>query len=111
MVLLAKSKDPKSNDPARTLQEHIDDCVIIFKCLKVSFPKAAELSGFGDDFWNILWTCIICHDLGKSHKEFQNVLAGLPNEWNYQTSIVKIPFGGYCNWCCFLYHCYLNSSK
>ena len=93
MVLLAKSKDTKSTSLARTLREHIDDCLVIFKFLKKSFPKVAELSGLGDNFWDILWTCIICHDLGKAHKEFQNVLAGLPNEWNFQRhELFSIPF-------------------
>ena len=93
MLLLAKSKDSKSDAPARTLQEHIDDCLGIFELLKKAFPKASEISGLGDSFWNILWTCVVFHDLGKAHKEFQKILAGLPNDWNSQRhELFSLPF-------------------
>jgi CRISPR-associated endonuclease/helicase Cas3 len=93
MTLLAKSKDKKSDASARTLQEHIDDCLLIYEFLKKSFPKAAEISGLDDQFWDILRICIVCHDLGKSHKEFQNVLAGLPDKWDKQRhELFSLPF-------------------
>ena len=93
MELLAKSKDPSSNDPARTLQQHMDDCLVIFSFLHQTFPKAAELSGIGDDFWHILYTCIVCHDLGKAHKEFQKILNGDANSWNSQRhELFSLPF-------------------
>ena len=93
MILLAKSKDKKSDAPARTLQEHIDDCLLIYEFLKKSFPKAAVISGLGEQYWDILRICIVCHDLGKSHKEFQNVLAGLPDKWEKQRhELFSLPF-------------------
>ncbi len=93
MTLLAKSKDKKSDAPARTLREHIDDCLLIFDFLKKSFPKAAEISGLDENYWDILRLCVVCHDLGKSHKEFQNVLAGLPDQWEKQRhELFSLPF-------------------
>jgi len=93
MILLAKSKDKKSDAPARTLQEHIDDCLLIYEFLKKSFPQAAVISGLGEQYWDILRICIVCHDLGKSHKEFQNVLAGLPDKWEKQRhELFSLPF-------------------
>lgn len=93
MVLLAKSKDTKSEAPARTLQEHIDDCLLIYEFLKKLFPKAAAISGLGERYWDILRICIICHDLGKAHKEFQRVLAGLPDKWEKQRhELFSLPF-------------------
>lgn len=93
MTLLAKSKDKKSDAPARTLQEHIDDCLLIYEFLKKSFPKAAEISSLGERYWDILRICIVCHDLGKAHKEFQRVLAGLPDKWEKQRhELFSLPF-------------------
>ncbi|MBK7635097.1 MAG: CRISPR-associated endonuclease Cas3'' [Saprospiraceae bacterium] len=93
MTLLAKSKDKNSDAPARTLKEHIDDCLLILDFLKKCFPKAAEISGFGQRYWDILRFCVVCHDLGKSHKEFQNVLAGLPDKWDKQRhELFSLPF-------------------
>jgi CRISPR-associated endonuclease/helicase Cas3 len=75
------------------LQEHIDDCLLIYEFLKKSFPKAAVISGLGEQYWDILRICIVCHDLGKSHKEFQNVLAGLPDKWEKQRhELFSLPF-------------------
>jgi len=93
MPLLAKSKDVKGNVPARTLKEHIDDCLIIYSFLQQCFPKAAECSGLGNAFWEILRTCIVLHDLGKAHQEFQKVLDGKENKWSLQRhELFSIPF-------------------
>jgi len=93
MHLLAKSKDTKRNIPARTLKEHIDDCLLIYSFLRQCFPKAAVLSGLGDSFWELLKTCVVLHDLGKAHKEFQKILDGKDNEWNFQRhELFSIPF-------------------
>jgi len=93
MALIAKSKDLKANVPARTLKEHIDDCLAVFQYLQLAFPKAAEVSGMSESFWNILRLCIIYHDLGKAHSEFQKVLRGQPHKWDYQRhELFSIPF-------------------
>lgn len=93
MTLLAKSRNDKQNVTARTLKEHIDDCLIIFTFLKVAFPKAAEVSGLGEKFWDILRACIIYHDLGKAHREFQKLLNGQPNDWCFQRhELFSLPF-------------------
>ncbi|WP_305952219.1 CRISPR-associated helicase Cas3' [Emticicia oligotrophica] len=93
MEILAKSKNIDSSEPARTLKEHINDCLVIFSFLRQSFPKAAELSGMGDLFWEVLYTCVVFHDLGKAHNEFQKVLNGIANQWNFQRhEFFSLPF-------------------
>lgn len=93
MSLLAKSRDKKLNIAARTLQEHIDDCLVIFRFLKQAFPKAAEISGLGDRFWEMLKVCIVCHDLGKAHREFQKLLNEQTNNWRSQRhELFSLPF-------------------
>jgi CRISPR-associated endonuclease/helicase Cas3 len=93
MTLLAKSEDIAKNTPARTLKEHIDDCLRISGLLREKFPKATAVSGLGQDFWSVLDLCIICHDLGKGHAEFQKVLRNTSNKWNYQRhELFSLPF-------------------
>ncbi|AYD48409.1 CRISPR-associated helicase Cas3' [Arachidicoccus soli] len=93
MALLAKSKDAKRGIPAISLKEHIVDCLFIFNFLKTAFPKAADISGMGENFWNALRVAIICHDLGKAHKEFQYLLNEKPNQWKFQRhELFSIPF-------------------
>lgn len=95
MELLAKSKDSKRGIPAISLKEHIEDCLLIFNLLKTAFPKAAEVSGMGERFWEVLRVAIICHDLGKAHKEFQYLLNEEPNQWKFQRhELFSIPFIG-----------------
>lgn len=77
MELLAKS------DPKITLRQHIADGLRICECLKKCFPKTPHLTGT-PDFWDWLWLCIVLHDTGKGHAEFQKVLSSLPNNWNRQ---------------------------
>jgi CRISPR-associated endonuclease/helicase Cas3 len=71
--VLAKS------DPEITLKQHIDDCLIIWKQLQQCVPNLPidnhEL------FWQMLRTCIIFHDMGKAHNEFQKLLRNMRNEW------------------------------
>lgn len=93
MSLLAKSQDPKAKDPPRSLAQHIDDCLLIHSFLCQCFPKAAELSGLKESFWEILRTCVVCHDLGKAHREFQKILRGEANRWNSQRhELFSLPF-------------------
>jgi CRISPR-associated endonuclease/helicase Cas3 len=93
MILLAKSGDKKQNLAGRSLKEHVDDCLFIFNFLKEAFPKAAEASGLGEQYWEILKICIICHDLGKAHKEFQKLLNEQSNDWRSQRhELFSLPF-------------------
>lgn len=86
MKILAKS------EPVTTLYEHINDALAIANILEHSFsnlsPKINE-----ENFWKLLRISIIFHDIGKSHKEFQNVLQGKPNKWAYQRhELFSLPF-------------------
>lgn len=84
--LLAKS------EPQTTLKEHIDDGLRIWKHLKHAFPKSTALTS--DNFWDLLRTAIIFHDLGKGHSQFQEVLKGNKNnQWNKQRhELFSLPF-------------------
>lgn len=93
MTLLAKSQDAKNDIPARTLKQHIDDCLLISDFLKDVFPKAADISALGNKFWEILKLCILFHDLGKAHGEFQKLLKGRSNAWSFQRhELFSLPF-------------------
>ncbi|MGI5913208.1 MAG: CRISPR-associated helicase Cas3' [Bacteroidales bacterium] len=86
MELLAKS------NPRKTLKEHIDDALNIKLLLKISFPNMEKI-GCADDFWELLKTCIIFHDLGKTHREFQKLLLGTKNDWKCQRhELFSLPF-------------------
>ena len=76
LPLLAKSK------PEVSLIKHIEDCLNIFRQLKHHFPKIDDMY---DGFWETLFACIVFHDTGKAHSEFQNLLRGKKNNnWFHQ---------------------------
>lgn len=58
--------------PEVPLQTHIDDCLAILRQLIISFPNLPLTNK--EEFWKLLTTCIIFHDTGKAHKEFQKIL-------------------------------------
>jgi CRISPR-associated endonuclease/helicase Cas3 len=86
MELLAKS------NPTQTLKGHIDDALKIQKILKDSFPNIEKIS-FINIFWDTLKTCIVFHDLGKAHTEFQKILLDKPHKWRQQRhELFSLPF-------------------
>jgi CRISPR-associated endonuclease/helicase Cas3 len=85
-VLLAKSKPSNIS-----LKGHIDDALRIGERLREIFPNLPVDNA--ENFWRMLRLCIVCHDLGKSHQEFQKELRGLPNHWLGQRhELYSIPF-------------------
>lgn len=79
------------SEPVVTLKEHIDDGLRVLDCLQTSFPILTKLCS--ERFWDILRICIVCHDLGKVHSEFQHVLRGEKNRWFSQRhELFSIPF-------------------
>lgn len=88
MELLAKS------DPQVTLLGHIRDCLRIRETLVQQFPNVPKLFRAPADFWELLRIAVIFHDLGKSHREFQKILAGNKNnEWHSQRhELFSLPF-------------------
>ncbi len=87
MELLAKS------DPPITLKEHIEDCLLVWNSIKVSFPQVGLIME-NLDFWSVLRLGIIVHDLGKSHIEFIKLLQGNnDNKWERQRhELFSLPF-------------------
>lgn len=84
--LLAKS------EPKRSLKEHTEDCLLIFDELKRSFPNV-EMIVKDPRFWALLRTAVVCHDLGKAHRDFQKVLENNPKDWDFQRhELFSIPF-------------------
>lgn len=84
--LLAKS------DPPTTLVEHIADGLKIVTELQRVLPAASQVVDI-PDFWGVLRTCVLLHDLGKAHPEFQKLLVKLDNEWNGQRhELFSLPF-------------------
>ncbi len=85
-AILAKS------EPETTLEQHIRDGLRILEQLKSCIPNVPQLNA-KYSFWDTLKTCIICHDLGKAHQEFQKLLKGRSNNWNYQRhELFSLPF-------------------
>lgn len=87
MELLAKSEPPIS------LKEHIEDCLLVWRALRVSFPQVSLILN-SLDFWHVLRLAIIVHDLGKSHLEFIKLLQGKnDNKWQGQRhELFSVPF-------------------
>jgi len=87
MELLAKS------EPRISLKQHINDCLKIWRYLKVCFPKVEEIVS-DIDFWEVVRLSVIIHDLGKGHAEFIKVLMGVTrNEWYGQRhELFSLPF-------------------
>lgn len=85
--ILAKS------EPQLQLYEHIDDCLKIHSQLKEQFADITKIPNIPLEFWDYVKICMIFHDLGKSHSEFQNVLRNLPNKWDKQRhELFSVPF-------------------
>ncbi|MFD2569990.1 CRISPR-associated helicase Cas3' [Spirosoma soli] len=86
-MMLAKS------DPPLSLEQHVADCLLIRDWLMQGFPQLNRLTGVTIDLWEALRIAIIFHDLGKTHREFQNVLGDKPNNWLRQRhELFSLPF-------------------
>jgi CRISPR-associated endonuclease/helicase Cas3 len=85
--ILAKS------EPQLSLYVHIDDCLKIHSLLKDQFAEITKIPNIPTEFWEYVRICMIFHDLGKSHLEFQHVLRNLPNKWDKQRhELFSLPF-------------------
>jgi CRISPR-associated helicase Cas3/CRISPR-associated endonuclease Cas3-HD len=84
MELLAKS------NPEITLQEHIEDCLCIQRQLMFLFPNIP--TNFHDEFWDLLYISMVCHDFGKAHKEFQDILRKKNGKWPQRHELFSLPF-------------------
>lgn len=86
-LLLAKS------EPQIPLQVHIEDCLLILENLKLMIPAVGKIDTTNQDFWELLRIGVVFHDLGKAHREFQNVLYKRKNKWNYRRhEFYSLPF-------------------
>lgn len=83
--VLAKS------EPQISLKQHTDDGLWIRQQLQNAFPNLPVENR--PHFWDLLFLCVVFHDLGKSHVEFQKVLRDLPNKWYLQRhELYSLPF-------------------
>lgn len=74
--VLAKS------EPEITLVQHIEDCGLISEQLRQCVPNLPVADT--RKFWRLLWFCIVAHDLGKAHPEFQRLLKKMKHSWCFQ---------------------------
>ena len=83
--VLAKS------EPQISIEKHNEDCILIKGQLEKIFSHLPVEDK--EKFWRLLHLSLLCHDLGKSHKEFQRLLRKLPNNWYKQRhELFSIPF-------------------
>jgi CRISPR-associated endonuclease/helicase Cas3 len=87
------TKSATKTEPALSLQQHMDDCLLIWEQLQQSFNQRELFEEVLPNFWQLLKTCVIFHDLGKAHQEFQKVLKGETNQWHSQRhELFSLPF-------------------
>lgn len=83
--ILAKS-DGKS------LLQHIEDCLEVYRGLTLALPVIPSLVGL-QDFFDLLFCAVYLHDWGKAHVEFQKVLKKEKNQWCHNRhEIFSVPF-------------------
>jgi len=83
--VLAKS------EPQVTLRQHIVDGLAVLDTLKHCFDNLPVSNK--EEFWKTLHHCVVCHDLGKSHNEFQRMLRTERNKWMKQRhELYSIPY-------------------
>lgn len=83
--VLAKS------EPQVTLKRHIQDGLKVLENLKKGFPNLPIADT--ENFWHLLHLCVVFHDLGKSHSDFQRMLLGQQHKWLRQRhELYSIPF-------------------
>lgn len=83
--VLAKS------EPQISLKQHIQDGLKVLENLKKGFPNLPVTDA--EHFWYLLYLCVVCHDLGKTHSEFQHMLRGERHKWLRQRhELYSIPF-------------------
>jgi CRISPR-associated endonuclease/helicase Cas3 len=83
--ILAKS-DGKS------LLQHIEDCLEVYRGLTLALPIIPSLVGL-HDFFDLLFCAVYLHDWGKAHVEFQKVLKKKKNQWRHNRhEIFSVPF-------------------
>lgn len=67
-VILAKS------NPLVTLDEHIEDCMLVMQLLKKSLPYIGNITNYKKRIWRNLFIAIFFHDVGKATEGFQKML-------------------------------------
>lgn len=84
-MILAKSNPPIS------LDRHIRDELDISSSLKLNYTGfPVKEAGW---FWHLLELCIVFHDLGKAHPDFQRLLKGEKCGWHAQRhELFSLPF-------------------
>ncbi|MCF7911360.1 MAG: CRISPR-associated helicase Cas3' [Candidatus Cloacimonetes bacterium] len=75
-MILAKSD-------GTSLQEHVDDCLVIADQIERAIPEISSIAGIAN-YFQILKTAILFHDMGKIHPEFQKLLNKAKNNWEQQ---------------------------
>lgn len=74
--VLAKS------EPVVPLYLHVKDCLSVWKQLRCCVPNIPVSDK--TQFWTLIRDAVVFHDTGKSHREFQKMLRGMPAGWYHQ---------------------------
>lgn len=91
MTNSSKSEVLAKSEPQISLKQHIEDGLKVLDGLKEVFPNLPVANP--GRFWQLLRFCIICHDLGKSHTEFQKMLRNERHQWMRQRhELFSVPF-------------------
>lgn len=91
MISINLSEVLAKSEPQVTLKRHIEDGLKVLENLKKGFSNlpVADL----EHFWDLLYLCIVCHDLGKAHSDFQRMLRSKQHKWLRQRhELYSIPF-------------------
>lgn len=79
--ILAKS------EPEETLEQHTENCLKVFRSIRIVFPFIAEQASH-HRFFDHLFYAIFLHDIGKAAKGFQEQLRK-GKRWNYRHEILS----------------------
>ena len=82
-MMPACAATPILKTDSTTLEEHLQDCLLIGRELSKAIPELPEVSNLGN-FGELLTIALLFHDFGKIHPEFQKVLRGEKNKWSRQ---------------------------
>lgn len=81
-----------SKSDGKSLLRHIEDCLEVYRELRLALPILPSLVE-GADFFDLLFCVVYLHDWGKTHVEFQKVLKKKRNQWRHNRhEIFSVPF-------------------
>lgn len=81
----------KAKSNGESLEEHINNCLVVFAHLKEIYPDLQEFTEY-PSFYNDVFDALFFHDFGKAAEGFQKSLMPNGKKWPYRHEILSIPF-------------------